>query len=446
MIVDDDPDILTSARLMLKQHYPQVGTSNDPSKLNQLLSEKPVDLVLLDMNFRKGQDDGREGLYWLEHILKVSPETQVILMTAYGEVALAVKAIKMGAFDFVLKPWTNEKLLATVENALKLAREKKKVQQLEATKEHLEEKMGLKDEDLVTRSPLMQQVMDTLEKVATTDANVLLLGENGTGKSALALALHRMSLRRQNSFVTVDLGAIPPNLFESELFGHKKGAFTDAHSDKAGRIETAHEGTLFLDEIGNLDLSLQSKMLSVLQSQSLRRVGENHERAVDIRLISATNSPIHEWVKDQKFRQDLLYRINTVEIVVPPLRERKEDIPFLARKFFDQFKKKYHKDSLKLSLAAIDALCEYNWPGNVRELEHAVERAIILSTDTEVGAGDLQLRESENLGPEGLNLEEMEKHLVSKALDQHRGNISQAAKALGLTRAALYRRMEKHGL
>lgn len=446
LIVDDDADVLTSARILLKQHFQKVDTSEDPNQLNQLLSRNSVDLVLLDMNFRKGRNDGAEGLYWLNHILELSPETQVVLMTAYGEVELAVKAIKNGAFDFVLKPWTNEKLLATLDNALRLAKQKKKLQKLQNSNKQWEDQAGLKEDDLVSRSPKMQMVLETLRKVAATDANILLLGENGTGKSALALSIHRMSQRENESFVPVDLGAISPNLFESELFGHKKGSFTDAHADKVGRFETANEGSLFLDEIGNLDLNLQSKLLNVLQQKQIMRVGENQSRQVDVRLICATNSPIHEWVAEKRFRQDLLYRINTVEITVPPLRERAEDIPFLARKFFDRFRNKYQKDKLVLSLAAIDALCEYHWPGNVRELEHSMERAVILSADKEVRPEDLQLRGGESDKPRGLNLEEMERHLVNEALDKHRGNISKAAKDLGLTRAALYRRMEKYGL
>lgn len=446
LIVDDDPDVLTSARLLLKQHFQQVETTEQPSDLNRILSRKKIDLVLLDMNFRKGRNDGAEGLYWLKHIRELSPHTQVVLMTAYGEVELAVKAIKDGAFDFVLKPWTNEKLLATIENALKLAREKEKVAQLQNTNKQWEDRAALQEEDLISRSPAMQEVLDTLKKVAQTDANILLLGENGTGKSALALSIHRMSQRQSNSFVTVDLGAIAPTLFESELFGHKKGAFTDAAEDKAGRFELAHEGSLFLDEIGNLDLSLQSKLLHALQSQEIRRVGDNQSRTVSVRLICATNSPLHDWVNEQRFRQDLLYRINTVEITVPPLRERVEDIPLLARKFFERYCRKYQKEQLHLSLSAIDALCEYHWPGNVRELEHSLERAVILSSGPEVQAADLQLRSEAQNKPAGLNLEEMERHLVLQALDKHRGNISKAAKDLGLTRAALYRRMEKYEL
>ncbi len=446
LIVDDDPDVLTSARILLKQHFQKVETTEDPSDLNRILSRKNIDLVLLDMNFRKGRNDGAEGIYWLKHIRELSPATQVVLMTAYGEVELAVKAIKEGAFDFVLKPWTNEKLLATINNALKLAREQQKVAQLQHSNKQWEDQAALKEEDLISRSPSMTSVLETLKKVAETDANILLLGENGTGKSALALSIHRMSMRKQEPFVTVDLGAIAPSLFESELFGHKKGAFTDASEDKAGRFESAHEGSLFLDEIGNLDLSLQSKLLNALQTQEIRRVGENQSRKVNVRLICATNSPLHDWVEEKRFRQDLLYRINTVEIVVPPLRERLEDIPLLARKFFERFCKKYNKESLSLSIEAIDALCEYHWPGNVRELEHSMERAVILSAGKEVKSEDLQLRGGQASKPAGLNLEEMERHLVLQALDKHRGNISKAAKDLGLTRAALYRRMEKYEL
>ncbi len=446
-IVDDDADVLTSARLFLKQHFQKVSTNEDPKSLNQLLSKNKIDLVLLDMNFRKGRNDGAEGLYWLQHILEISPHTQVVMMTAYGEVELAVRAIKKGAFDFVLKPWTNEKLLSTLSNALRLAQEKAKVEVYRNNNKQWEDNAGLAQEELVSRSPAMQAVLDTIKKVASTDANILILGENGTGKSVLSLAIHRMSERKESPFVTVDLGAVSPNLFESELFGHKRGAFTDASSDKAGRFETADKGTLFLDEIGNLDLALQSKLLHVLQSKELRRVGENSSLKVNVRLICATNSPLHEWVHENRFRQDLMYRINTVEITVPPLRQRQEDIPFLARRFFDRFRKKYKKDELSLSLAAIDALCDYHWPGNIRELEHCLERAVILANHQEIQAEDLGLKAGQlDQEPVGLNLEEMEKHLVQKALDKSSGNISKAAKALGLTRAALYRRLEKYEL
>ena len=445
VIVDDDEDVLTSARLLLKQHYSKVQTASDPRQINNLLTQVQPDLMLLDMNFQKGVNDGREGIYWLKHIKETNPETQVILMTAYGEVEIAVQAIKSGAYDFVLKPWTNEKLLSTIDAALKFGRERKKVTQLEQTKTNLEDSIAIKHEDFITKSPAMKNLMRTLEKVAATDANILFLGENGTGKSVLALTAHRISQRHKNSFITVDLGAISHSLFESELFGHRKGSFTDAKEDKPGRFETANEGTLFLDEIGNLDPALQSKLLTALQNRKVTRLGENRERDIDVRLISATNMPIHDMVSEQKFRQDLLYRINTVEIRIPPLRERQEDIPILASRFLDKFSKKYHRNGLRFSPAAMDELCEYHWPGNIRELEHTVERAVIMAEGSIIEILGLHLGDNRP-NPEGLNLEDMEKHYVIKALDKHRGNISKAAKDLGLTRAALYRRMEKYGL
>jgi DNA-binding NtrC family response regulator len=445
LVVDDDEDILTSARLFLKQHFKRVETSSEPKQLNSLLSKHQPQLLLLDMNFTRGLNDGREGLYWLEHVKEISPETEVILMTAYGEVEVAVKAIKKGAFDFVLKPWTNEKLLSTIQSALKYARERQKVTRLEQTKDVLEEKLSLKDEEFVSRSPKMESLLATIKKVAQTDAHILLLGENGTGKSVLAMAIHRMSLRHKNSFITVDLGALHENLFESELFGHKKGAFTDAHDHKAGRFETAHEGTIFLDEIGNLSAALQAKMLSVLQSGKVVRLGENLERQVDVRLISATNMPLHQMVQEGSFRQDLLYRINTVELHVPPLRERKEDIPLLANRFLERFAKKYRKEGMQFDEAGMDKLLEYSWPGNIRELEHSIERAVIMSDGKHIDQFGLKLESNTQQAPMGLNLEEMEQHLINQALERFRGNISKAAKELGLTRAALYRRMEKYG-
>lgn len=446
LIVDDDEDVLTSARLLLKQHYEKVFTASDPREINSMLNKSQPDLILLDMNFRKGVNDGREGLYWLNHIKEVSAETQVILMTAYGEVEIAVQAIKKGAFDFVLKPWTNEKLLTTIGTALKYGREVKKVEQLNQTKNTLEENIGIKNEDFITRSPAMKDLMKTIEKISATDANVLLLGENGTGKSVLAMALHRLSARSKNPFITVDLGSVSHSLFESELFGHKKGAFTDANEDKAGRFETAHEGTLFLDEIGNLDLSLQSKLLTALQNRKVMRLGENRERQIDVRLVCATNMPIHQMVHENGFRQDLLYRINTVELEVPPLRRRKEDIPILANRFLEKFARKYHKGAITIGERAMDQLCDYSWPGNIRELEHTIERAVILSEGKEIDHLGLHQGNNHQDEPAGLNLDEMEKHYINKALDKYRGNISRAAKDLGLTRAALYRRMEKHGL
>ena len=445
LIIDDDEDVLTSARLLLKRHYRNVDTLSNPSELNRILGHKDPHVILLDMNFRKGVNDGREGLYWLKYIKEVTPETQVVLMTAYGEVELAVMAIKEGAFDFVLKPWNNEKLLATIQLALRFGRERKKVQQLEITKKNLEETIALPTNDFVARSSAMKSLMSDLNKVAATDANILLLGENGTGKSVLAMRLHQLSHRKDANFITVDLGTISHSLFESELFGHKKGSFTDAHEDKPGRLETAHEGTLFLDEIGNLAPDLQAKLLTVLQNRNVKRIGENQERPINVRLICATNTPIHQKVQEGQFRQDLLYRINTVELVIPPLRERREDIPILASRFLEKFKRKYHKENHILTEAGLDEICEYHWPGNIRELEHCIERAVILTEDTSIKPEDLQLEASHG-APDGLNLQEMEIHMVKKAMEQYKGNVSRAAKELGLTRAALYRRMEKYGL
>ena len=445
LIIDDDDDVLTSARLLLKRHYRDVDTLSNPSELNMVLGQKHPDVILLDMNFRKGVNDGREGLYWLKHIKEVSNDTQVVLMTAYGEVELAVMAIKEGAFDFVLKPWNNEKLLTTIQSALRFSRERKKVQQLEVTKKNLEEKLALPQDDYVIRSAAMKSLMSDLQKVAATDANVLLLGENGTGKSILAMRLHQLSQRKDRNFVTVDLGTVSHTLFESELFGHKKGAFTDAREDKAGRFETANEGSLFLDEIGNLAPNLQAKLLTVLQNRRVKRIGENQERDINVRLISATNTPIHQKVQEGEFRQDLLYRINTVELHIPPLRERREDIPILATRFLERFKRKYHKEKHVLTEETMDRICEYHWPGNIRELEHSIERAVILTESKDILPGDLQLDPVQG-SPDGLNLQQMEVHLVKKALEQYKGNISRAARELGLTRAALYRRMEKYGL
>jgi DNA-binding NtrC family response regulator len=445
-IVDDDHDVLTSARLFLKQHFKQIFTSDEPQKLNNLLSKHQPQLLLLDMNFSKGLNDGREGLYWLQHVKEISPQTEVVLMTAYGEIETAVKAIKAGAFDFVLKPWKNEKLLATLENALRFSRQNKKVKQLEETKSVLEEHLFLKEDEFVSRSPAMQKVLDTIKKVAATDAHILLLGENGTGKSVLATAIHKLSERKKNSFITVDLGALNENLFESELFGHRKGAFTDAHDDKPGRFETADNGTIFLDEIGNLSPALQAKMLTVLQNHKVVRLGENNSRDVNVRVISATNMPLYEMVQEGSFRQDLLYRINTVEIEVPALRNRQEDIPLLANRFLQRFLKKYRKATVKISPSGMDKLMEYTWPGNIRELEHTIERAVIMGEGDEIDQFNLQTDNTAQKTPDGFNLEEMEQHLIAKALENYKGNISKAAKQLGLTRAALYRRMEKHGL
>lgn len=450
LVVDDDLDILVSARIYLKQHFQQVNICQDPKELHEKLAQQETDIVLLDMNYRKGTNDGREGLYWLKFLQETDPTLIVILMTAYGDVELAVESLKAGATDFILKPWNNEKLLATLMAAWKLRTTGKKLQKAEQVQESLQnELMGNASGMVTAGDPSMQGIIHALHKTAPTDANILILGENGTGKQVIASEIHRLSPRAKNVFIHVDLGALHANLFESELFGHAKGAFTDAREDKPGRFELAEGGTLFLDEIGNLPIHLQSKLLHVLQNRTVRRVGENKERAVDIRLITATNMPLRKMVQEGSFREDLLFRINTVELLLPPLRERTEDIKPLVHHFLVQFSTKYRK-SLKLHPESYDALLHYKWPGNIRELQHVMERAVIMADGEEIRESDLNLSNKKTDGDatsiQDLDLGSMEQLLIKTALEKHKGNISKAAAELGLTRAALYRRMEKFGL
>ncbi|RZK53085.1 MAG: sigma-54-dependent Fis family transcriptional regulator [Pedobacter sp.] len=450
LVIDDDDDILLSARLYLKQHFNQVLTCKSPKEINVLLSRNEIDIILLDMNYQKGANDGREGLYWLEHILSIDKDYVVILMTAYGNVELAVQAIKKGATDFILKPWENEKLFATLSAAAKLRQSNKKVKKLEKIHTSMQSDMNRKFENLLGNHDSVQQLQKTLVKVAPTDANVLILGENGTGKQVFALELHKNSLRRKQIFMHVDLGSLNENLFESELFGYAKGAFTDAKEDKPGRFEMAEGGTIFLDEIGNLSLPLQAKLLSVLQNRTVTRLGESKERKIDVRLISATNMPLNEMVNKGTFRQDLLFRINTVELILPPLRQRGDDIILLANHFLQTFSTKYHKSIFSINAQASKTLLNYTWPGNIRELQHVLERAVIMADGTEITADDLQLSPqkfgAQNVIQTDMPLDEMEKMMVNKAIEKHKGNISRAAAELGLTRAALYRRIEKFGL
>ncbi len=458
LIVDDNEDVLLAARLLLKKYANIVQIEKNPKRIPLLLSEQKYDAILLDMNFTKDTTSGKEGLYWLQEILKMSPSAVVILITAYGDVEMAVRALKEGATDFVLKPWQNEKLIETILGAI----ETKKEQILEQTADPKNKNTLIKTkpakgaknpfEKIIGESEVMKTLFTIISKVAATDANVLVLGENGTGKEVIAQVIHDLSPRKDNVFVSVDMGAITGTLFESELFGHKKGAFTDAKDDREGRFEAANKGTLFLDEIGNLSLALQSKLLTVLQRREVIRVGSNKPVSVDIRLVCATNMPLYEMVKRNEFRQDLLYRINTVELRIPALRERGSDIGILANHFVKTYSERYNKPHKGLSPAAIKKLERYDWPGNVRELQHAIERAVIMSDEEELQAGDflflLQKEESAELGGNmtDLNLETVEKLVIQKAISKHAGNISKAAQELGLTRASLYRRLEKHGL
>ena len=452
LVIDDDSDILLSAKLFLKQRFTSILSSNHPTELNKLLSTENIDLILLDMNYRVGFNDGKEGLYWLKHIKEIDPDIVVILMTAYGEVELAVEAIKTGAFDFILKPWSNEKFLATVQAGIAYRKSKKKVSVLKSVNKALEEDLNKKYNSVVGKSPQIKELLNSVRKVGETDANVLILGENGTGKQHIAREIHKVSDRKDGPFIHVDLGSLSENLFESELFGYKKGAFTDAKEDKAGRFEIAENGSIFLDEIGNLPLNLQSKILSSIQDRTYTRLGDTIERKFNARFIFATNAPLHKWVEEGKFREDLMYRINTVEVTIPPLRDRVEDIPEFIHFYFERYRKKYLKDDLKLSEGAKDILCNHKWPGNIRELQHTLERGVIMSDGKELRKEDFNLVNSKIPQSndfdkmDDLNLEKVEKLLIEKALTKNHGNISKSATELGLTRAALYRRMEKHNI
>ncbi|MEJ2728630.1 MAG: sigma-54 dependent transcriptional regulator [Deltaproteobacteria bacterium] len=450
LIVDDNEDLLLAARLFLKQHFALVHTETNPENIPSLMKNENYDIILLDMNFTMDATSGVEGFMWLDKILRIDPAAVVILITAYGDVEMAVRAVRVGAVDFVLKPWQNEKLLATLSSALNLRYSKLEVDRLRSQQKQLRADIDQRYHDMIGISPEMQQVFANIEKVASTDANILILGENGTGKELVARALHRRSERENEVFISVDMGAIAESLFESELFGHMKGAFTDAKEDRPGRFELASGGTLFLDEIGNLSMPMQAKLLSVLEARKVTRLGSNVARDIDIRLICATNMPIYDMVTKNEFRQDLLYRINTVEIQLPPLRDRQEDIPLLVDHFLRIFSKKYQKGIKTVSPAALKKLERYQWPGNIRELIHTLERAVILAETHTLQSGDFLFpemeKEAEGVILDNYNLEAVEKAVIRKALKKYAGNVSHAAKELGLTRTSLYRRMEKYGL
>jgi two-component system, NtrC family, response regulator HydG len=450
LIVDDDPDVLLTAELVLKKEFRRVATERDPRRLAAALRGEAFDVVLLDMNFSPGSTSGQEGVECLRTVEKLSPDTKVIFMTAYGGVETAVKAIKEGASDFVVKPWDNEKLVATVGATLRFSQAAQTVRDLETRQRELSRYIGAPDVQIVGGSPAIERLLADIQKVARTDAAVLILGENGTGKELVARAIHRASARAGNPFVHVDLGAIPATLFESELFGHKKGAFTDAKDDRAGRFEIAAGGTLFLDEIGNLTLPLQAKLLGVLQTGQVTRVGTDKPVQVDARIVAATNMARDDLLDRQQFRQDLLYRINTVEIHVPPLRERPDDIGMLVDHYAQRFARKYGKTVAPVAAATLEQLREYAWPGNVRELVHAVERAVIMAEDSALQLQDLLVHGRARAAPpdprQELNLEALEKIAIRQAIAKHGGNLSRAAQELGLGRTTLYRKMARHGL
>jgi DNA-binding NtrC family response regulator len=449
LAIDDNEDILFALKLLLKSEFESITTLNQPDKVPELLKEEDFDVILLDMNFTKDVSSGQEGFEWLERILFIDPEAVVVFITAYGDAERAVKAIKAGATDFILKPWQNEKLLATLNAAIKLRKSRKEAGHLRSRQQELSALIDKPFHEFIGSSPEMREVFNTIKKVAKTDANVLILGENGTGKELVARALYRSSLRKDDVFVSVDMGSITESLFESELFGHVRGAFTDAKTDKPGRFEIASKGTLFLDEIGNLSFPSQAKLLTTIERGEVTRVGSNKSVSIDVRLICATNSDIHQLVETDKFRQDLLYRINTVEIHLPPLRERSGDINILADHFLNLYAAKYKKKISKISPQALQKLNHYNWPGNVRELQHAIERAVIMCEENTLNLEDFLLtsrRKQDDVAIDTYNLDEIEQKIILKVLKQNQGNITQAAKELGLTRTSLYRRMEKYDL
>jgi len=450
LAIDDNADILFALKLLLKPHVELIRTETSPSRIPQCMAEDDFDVILLDMNFTKDAISGTEGFTWLEKILQLDPSAVVLFITAYGDVEKSVKAIKAGATDFIIKPWQNEKLIATISSAVKLRESRREVSNLKERQKEFNTIMDQPFADFIGTSPGMKKVFNTISKVAGTDANILILGENGTGKELVARALHRHSTRKDESFISVDLGSLSETLFESELFGHMKGAFTDAKTDRPGRFELASGGTIFLDEIGNLSLPLQAKLLTVLERREVTRVGANKPKPIDIRLISATNMGIKQMAAEGSFRQDLLYRINTVEIDIPPLRERAEDIPLLADHFLKIFSKKYNKKVGRLSPQVIKKLTAYSWPGNVREFQHVIERTLIMSDSTTLTEHDFHLsahtQSAGELEIDSYNLDDVERKIIEKVLKKHQGNVSKAASDLGLTRTSLYRRLEKYGL
>jgi DNA-binding NtrC family response regulator len=477
LVVDDNADILISARYLLERHYQSVTTCEQPEEVPSLMNKENFDVILLDMNFHPGQSDGKMGMEWLEKIRVIDPEAVVVMITAHGSLNAAVEAMKLGAADYVVKPWDNQRLLATISASLQLRRSRDEASRLRQSNRVLSKVAGQQKQTIIGKSPSMKNLLSLVERAAPTDANVLILGENGTGKELIAREIHRLSERNEQVFIPVDLGAISESLFESELFGYKKGAFTDAKEDRIGYIEAANGGSLFLDEIGNIPLHLQVKLLSVLEKREVSQVGSSTSSPIDVRIIAATNMPREELIDPIHFRQDLLFRLNTVEVNLPPLRERSGDIPDIVNHYIKHYCGKYGKPEKRVGNETMDMLVRYQWPGNVRALRHAIERAVILSGEEYLSRGDFQLEDqvmnvdahvppkpaipadtienSENMdstehvelsGRKDFNLERLEYNTILEALRKNRYVISKAAKDLGLTRAALYRRMEKYDI
>lgn len=440
LVIDDDADVLTALVLLLKTEVQKVITEKNPENIPSLITSGSFDIVLLDMNFNAAINTGNEGLYWLKRIKETKPEISVIMITAYGDIDLAVRSLKEGASDFVIKPWHNEKLLATIQDTVS-----QKSQKGSPARHRMRDSV-----DVIGNSDVMLDIFAKIDKIAPTEANILILGENGTGKELIAKAIHDKSLRAGKALVKVDIGALTESLYESELFGHKKGAFTDAREDRAGRFEAAHGGTLFLDEIGNISLQQQAKLLSALQNRQITRLGSNQNIPIDIRLICATNVPMNELANENRFRKDLIYRINTVEVIVPPLRKRKEDIPVLSDHFLRIYSEKYLKNNIRFSQAGLHKLMNYHFPGNVRELQYIIERAVIMSDKEKLEPDDLIFSpiEYSDQNDDGLpgdtSLSNIEKNTIVRVIEKNNGNISKAAKELGITRTTLYRKLGKY--
>lgn len=449
LIVDDNEELLIALKFFLTNHFATIDTIKNPNRIHEYISKETYDLVLLDMNFSAGVNTGNEGIYWMKQILEKDPELSVVLITAYGDVELAVNAMKEGAIDFIQKSWDEKKILSTILSAYQLRLSKLKIKNLENKQKHLSEKIDSKYNHIIGESVSMKSVFKIIDKVACTDANVLILGENGTGKEVIAREIHRKSNRSKEVFISVDLGALQENLFETELFGHVKGSFTDAKEDRIGRFELASGGTLFLDEIGNLPMPLQAKLLTVIQNKEIFRVGSNTPIPVDIRLICATNKNLNDMIIEGLFREDLLYRINTIKIDLPSLKDRGKDIELLADYFLKKYADKYQKPNLKFNQNTINKLMQHSWPGNIRELQHTIEKAVILC-DSSIILSSHCWPEGEyatnNFTPKSLNLDENEKVIIEKALKKYKGNISNAAKELGINRSTLYKKMEKYDI
>ncbi|MBI9067205.1 MAG: sigma-54-dependent Fis family transcriptional regulator [Salinivirgaceae bacterium] len=450
LIIDDNKSVLTALEMLLCSEVKNVFTLKNPNALFTILNEHEIDTVLLDMNFKAGINTGNEGLFWLNKIHEADPTISVVMITAHGDVELAVKAVKEGAFDFILKPWDNNKLISTIHASLQLRNSKKETRELRKKTKSLKEELHLSEKSFIGQSAVIKKVLEMVKKVANTDANIFITGENGTGKELIAREVHNLSKRKNEIMVNVDMGAISETLFESELFGHTKGSFTDAHEDRTGKFENANNGTLFLDEIGNLSLSLQAKMLAALQNRTITKVGSNKPIPIDIRLISATNKDLNKMIEDGLFREDLLYRINTITIDIPPLRERGNDIILIAEFYLNKYCKKYDKPGLKINQNAINKLLNYNWPGNVRELQHCIEKAVILADDHVLNENSFSLnnnsKSSPNASISNQTIEEVEKQMILKNIEKENGNMSNVSKNLGITRQTLYNKLKKYDI